>query len=199
MKFSKSEKLRKKMWEGQCSIGHKGEFDNGPILLQIVSLRNRKANLLGFDSFSDFALKNMMALNGDNALHFVDKLHDACYSKFCSENEDLRNYKVKITGNEKTEIFPWDRLYYSELLCKEKYDFDYEILRPYFPIEKVINGVFSITSSLFGIYFHQCDTFCRSSPSDPKIEGKIEVWNEDVKYFEVFDKKTKKTNWWILL
>lgn len=134
----------------------------------------------------------MMALNGDNALHFVDELHDACYSKFCSENEDLRNYKAKITGDEKTEIFPWDRLYYSELLCKEKYDFDYEILRPYFPIEKVINGVFSITSSLFGICFHQCDTFCRSSPSDPKIEGKIEVWNEDVKYFEVFDKKTKK-------
>lgn len=80
-----------------------------------------------------------MIMNGNNALHFVDDLHDKCLAKFIIENEYLCKYKARIVGDENTEIFPWERLYYSELLHKEKYDFDFEILRPYFSLERVIN------------------------------------------------------------
>lgn len=69
-----------------------------------------------------------MALNGENTLHFVDDLHGKVYSKFMIENEELIKYKRKIVSDENAEIFPWERLYYSELLCEEKNDFDYEIL-----------------------------------------------------------------------
>lgn len=116
-----------------------------------------------------------MALSGDIALHFVDELHDKCHSQFLSEKEDLRKYKAKIVGDEKTEILPWERLYYSELLRKEKYDFDDELLRPYFPVDKVMSGVFSIASTLYGMDVRPRETFCRSSPSKPSIEGKVEV------------------------
>lgn len=132
----------------------------------------------------------MMALNGENTLHFVDDLHGKVYSKFMIENEELIKYKRKIVSDENAEIFPWERLYYSELLCEEKNDFDYEILRQYFSIEKVLNGLFHITSSLFGVEYRECETFYRSSPSELSIVCKIEVGHEDVKYFEVFDKKT---------
>lgn len=131
-----------------------------------------------------------MALNGGNALHFVDEMHDKCKRQFLEESERLRQYKAKLVGDDKAEILPWERNYYQELLRKEKYDFDDESLRPYFPVDKVMKGVFSITSTLYGIDVREKETYYRESASDPIQEGKVEVWNKDVKYFEVFDKET---------
>ena len=190
MKYAKSESLRKKIWEGACGIGHSGKYDNSEILLKIASLRDRNAHLLGFNSFADLNLLRRMALNGGNALHFVDEMHDKCKRQFLEESERLRQYKAKLVGDDKAEILPWERNYYQELLRKEKYDFDDESLRPYFPVDKVMKGVFSITSTLYGIDVREKETYYRESASDPIQEGKVEVWNKDVKYFEVFDKET---------
>lgn len=190
MMYAKSENLRKKIYEGSCSIGHSSEFENNDILLRIVKLRDQEAKILGFRSFADLVLSRRMASNGSIALHFVDDLHNKVHNQFIEESDRLREYKAKITGDDKTEVFPWERLYYSELLRREKYDFDEESLRPYFPVDKVMHGVFTIASTLYGMEVKEKPTFYRQTVADSIDEGKVEVWHPDVKYYEVFDKKS---------
>lgn len=190
MKYAKNESLRKKIWEASCGIGHSGKYENSEILLKIASLRDQKAKILGFNSFADLSLTKRMAHNGDNALHFVGEMHLKCKRQFIEESERLREYKAKKVGDDKAEIMPWERNYYQEMLRQEKYDFDDESLRPYFPVDKVMKGVFTITSTLYGIDVREKETYYRESASEPIQEGKVEVWHKDVKYFEVFDKES---------
>ena len=204
MKYAKSDEIRKKLWEGACSLGYGGEFDNSELALKIIELRDRKAKLLGYKSFADYKTETQMTKTGDNALHFIEDLRDRSYSKFLQENEELKQFKIKCllkNGDvdvnseefkEKCQIYPWERLYYSELLRKEQYDFDEEELRPYFSVDAVMNAVFTITSILYGIKAVEKQTFYRNSPDDPIIEGAHEVYHPDVKYYEVYDKDTDK-------
>ena len=190
MKYAKNEALRKKLWEGKCTVGHSDKFNNEELVHKITELRDRKAKLLGFKSFSDLILKRRMAETGDNALKFVDDLSRKSFRQFREEAERVRQYKAKMVNDPNCEILPWEKIYYQELLRKEKYDFDDEVLRPYFPVDSVMKGIFSITSTLYGIDVREKQTFFRASPNDPVQEGKVEVWNPDVKFYEVFDKDT---------
>ncbi|OHT06626.1 Oligopeptidase A [Tritrichomonas foetus] len=190
MKYAKNEELRKKIWEGSCTIGKGGKFDNTELVHKILKLRNRKAQLLGFNSFADLTIKRRMAETGDKALSFVDDLHQKSYKQFLEECERIRQFKAKTVGDQNCEVLPWESSYYQEQLRQEQYNFDDECLRPYFAVDKVMRGVFSITSTLYGIDVHEKPTFYRANTSDPVPEGKIEVWHEDVKFYEVFDKET---------
>lgn len=192
LKYAKNDELRKKMWEGRNAIGHSGNFDNETLVGQILDLRNRKAQILGFKSFADLILTRRMAQNGDTALHFVDDLHQKCREQFFSEMEDLRKYKASKVQDENTVLLPWETHYYREMMRKEQYDFDEELLRPYFSVDSVMKGVFSITSILYGIDVIERETYYRASASEPIQEGKVEVWHPDVKYFEVFEKDTNE-------
>lgn len=198
LKYAKNEELRKKIWEGSTTIGHGGKHDNGNLILEILKLRNRKAELLGFKSYADLTLKNRMAGNGDTALNFEDDLHDKVQRQYLEERERLRQYKAKILNQtspeqlEKVEILPWEDRYYSELQRKELFDFDEESLRPYFSVDQVMNGVFRVTSTIYGIDVRQRNTYFRKTPEDPIVPDAIEVWHPDVKYYDVYDKETQK-------
>lgn len=191
LKYAKSEELRKKIWEASNAVASQGKYDNTNNIFEILKLRNEKAKILGYKSFADFVLSNRMAKNGDTAMKFVDGLHDKVEKQFKEEYESLIKYKSEKVGHEVKEVFPWERAYYSEMKRKELYDFDEESLKPYFNSDSVLEGLFKISSTLFGINIVERKTFC---PKDgEKVpEDCIEVWDQYVKFYDVYDKETNK-------
>lgn len=224
MKYARNESIRKRMWEGLCSIGKSGNHNNSELVYKILELRDRKAKLLGYKSFADFMTEKRMIKTGDNALNFIDELRDRCYEKYLEENKELRKFKTQFLRSQRkkqetnkdednenfndekeSEIFPWEHSYYSELLRQEKYDFNDELLRPYFSVSNVMKGVFAVTSTIYGIEVKERRTFYYPNESSSpvfndfsstdnnenfSVDDSIEVWNQDVKYYEVYDKES---------
>jgi oligopeptidase A len=141
-------------------------FDNRGLLSRILELRNEKALLLGFRNFADFALNDRMAHEGARALSFLRELEGKTRSHFERENRELRDFAQR-------ELAAWDISYYAERQRNALYDFDEEALRPYFPAERVVAGMFEIVERLYGI----------------KVAEKtgVPVWHPDVRYYEIFD------------
>ncbi len=143
-----------------------GEFDNRENIGRILSLRREKAQMLGYTHFADLVLEDRMAKSGAKAWEFVTELRRRTQAAFNWENEDL----FEFSGG---EIKPWDVGYRAEKLRKERYDFDEEHLRPYFPYEGVLHGLFEITQRLFGIRIE-------------RREG-VPVWDERVDSYNIVD------------
>ena len=169
-----SDSIRKKVWEGTCSIGASGDYDNSNLVWEILELRQKKAELLGKKNFADQVLQRRMAKSGATALAFVEDLHQRTKPFFDVETEELEKYKAQVDGGESSAMEPWEIAYWSEKRRKAEYDFDDEELRPYFSMEKVIDGMFSIATKIFGIRINQ-------------PENQPEVWHEDVKFYEIHD------------
>jgi len=166
--------LRKEVWEGSCGIGKGGETDNTELIWEILKLRQQKAEILGKGDFADQALQRRMAKNGATALAFVEDLFARTKLFFDKETAELEAYKAEKTGGETEPLEPWEFAYWAEKQRKELYDFDDEELRPYFPIDGVISGMFDIAAEAFGL----------------DIEEKPdagEVWHETVKFYEIRD------------
>ena len=169
-----SDSIRKKVWEGTCSIGASGDYDNSNLVWEILELRQKKAELLGKKNFADQVLQRRMAKSGATALAFVEDLHQRTKPFFDVETEELEKYKAQVDGGESSAMEPWEIAYWSEKRRKAEYDFDDEELRPYFSMEKVIDGMFSIATKIFGIRINQ-------------PENQPEVWHEEVKFYEIYD------------
>ena len=169
-----SDSIRKKVWEGTCSIGASGDYDNSNLVWEILELRQKKAELLGKKNFADQVLQRRMAKSGATALAFVEDLHQRTKPFFDVETEELEKYKAQVDGGESSAMEPWEIAYWSEKRRKAEYDFDDEELRPYFSMEKVIDGMFSIATKIFGIRINQ-------------PENQPEVWHEEVKFYEIHD------------
>ncbi len=169
-----SDSIRKKVWEGTCSIGASGDYDNSNLVWEILKLRQKKAELLGKKNFADQVLQRRMAKDGATALAFVEDLHQRTKPFFDVETEELEKYKSQVDGGESSAMEPWEIAYWSEKRRKAEYDFDDEELRPYFSMEKVIDGMFSIATKIFGIRINQ-------------PENQPEAWHEEVKFYEIHD------------
>ena len=169
-----SDSIRKKVWEGTCSIGASGDYDNSDLVWEILELRQKKAELLGKKDFADQVLQRRMAKDGATALAFVEDLHQRTKPFFDVETQELQRYKAQVEGGESSAMEAWEIAYWSEKRRKAEYDFDDEELRPYFSMEKVIDGMFSIATKIFGIRINQ-------------PENQPEVWHEEVKFYEIHD------------
>ncbi len=176
MQYAESDDLRKEFWEAGNAIAREGKFDNTQLLREILALRDEEAKLLGFENFADYVTSRRMAKSGANALRFVENMHERIANAFKNENTELEKFAQEMgetTVKKFGKIAPWARGYVAEKMRKEKYDFDEELLRPYFPVNKVIAGAFEIVSRLYGI--------------EIKEKTGVPVWHEDVKVYEVFD------------
>ena len=172
MQYAESDALRKKIWEGGCAVGFGGDHDNSDLVWSIIKLRQEKADLLGHTNFADQVLERRMAKSGKGALDFTNDLHAKITDRFQKETVELQNYKAEKTGAEAGPLEPWEVGYWTEKQRKELYSFDDEALRPYFPVDQVMDGLFSLTSKIFGI----------------KISSKdAEAWHPEVKYYEIHD------------
>lgn len=143
--------IRETLWRAYNTRASQGERDNRPLIRRIVELRREKATLLGYADFADFVLEERMAKKGGDAQAFVRDLTERTRPFFEKENAELREFRRELEGPTAPEIQPWDAGYYAEKLRKARFDFDDEELRPYFPVDRVLGGLFTVVERLYGV------------------------------------------------
>jgi len=159
--------IRRQVYEAYVNRASEGQHDNRPIIQRILELRREKANLLRYRDFADLVLEDRMAHKGERAQEFLADLKHKTEAHFESENRELAAFAGK------GELEPWDIAYYAEKQRAALYDFDEEALRPYFPLDSVVRGMFEIVGRLYGIRVLE-------KPGAP-------VWDPAVKYYEIHD------------
>lgn len=171
--YADSRELREKIWRAFSSRAYGDSFDNCATILKIVSLRDQRAKLLGYKNHADYVLQRRMAKAPETVLSFLNGLLKAYKPAAEQDLKALRAYAKESHGQD--DIKPWDVAYYSEKMKHAHFDFSSEDLRPYFPLEQVLSGVFDHFTRLFGLTF-------KHAPALP-------VWHGDVKAYEVFDER----------
>lgn len=176
LQYADNDALRQTLWEAANAVGREAPHANTAIVPQILKLRHEKAQLLGAQHFPDQVLARRMARTGENALRFIDDMHARIEKAFRRECAELETFKAELTGEPRTPLEPWEVAYWAEKLRRERTDFDAESLRPYFEINRTIEGLFSIAQTLFGI---------RITPN-----ASAETWHPDVRAYDVADATT---------
>lgn len=176
MQYAENDALRREFWEASNAVASDGDFDNTPLVREILALRDEKAKLLGFAHFADYTTARRMAKSGDNARRFVENLRSRVDAFFKKETDDLaafaRGHGDPVAA-ETGKLAPWAVGFWAEKLRRERYDFDTEILRPYFEVNAVIAGAFAIAEKLFGVRIAE--------------KTDVPVWHPEVKTYEIFD------------
>jgi oligopeptidase A len=165
--------IRERVYRAYNARATAGTIDNRPLLDRILELRKEQAQLLGFKDFADFVLHDRMAKEGARARAFVEDLTEKTKVAFARENEALTAFRKKIEGDEANAIEPWDVAFYAEKERRALYDFDEEELRPYFAVDRVLEGLFRTAERLYGI---------RIEPTSA-----LPTWNPAVRAFDIFD------------
>ncbi|TVR49551.1 MAG: M3 family peptidase [Puniceicoccaceae bacterium] len=173
MSYAEDEALRKEVWEAASSLGRKEPFDNAPLIRSILKLRAEQAALLGRESFADLVLERRMAKNGADALEFVEDLQQRIAAPFAEEAAALEEFRARHTGEERRRLEPWEIAYWAEKLRREQYSFDQEEVRPYFPLGRVMEGMFALTERLFGVRV--------------RARNGAETWHEEVSVYDLED------------
>lgn len=170
--YVENRELRKEI---SIAYGKKGfqnnTYNNLEIVKRIVELRHKRANLLGYESHSHFVLEERMAQNPEKVLSFLNDLLEKAKPAAQKEFEQLTAFAKEVDGIDQLE--KWDGPYYSEKLKQKLYQLDDELLKPYFKLENVLHGAFTIAEKLFGITF--------------KEVFDIDKYHEEVQTFEVLD------------
>ncbi|MFK5958447.1 MAG: M3 family metallopeptidase [Lutibacter sp.] len=171
MTYAANRKLRKKM---AVAFGKKAfqnnENDNQQIILDLVKLRYKRAQLLGYNSHSHFILEERMAESPENVANFLNDLLEKAKPAAQKEFDNLSNFAKKDDIN---QLEKWDSAYYSEKLKKNLFDLEEEQLKPYFKLENVIEGVFLVSNKLYDLNFEEIHT--------------IDTYHQDVKTYKVTD------------
>src|SRR6267143_2564882 len=149
---AKSEATRRKLYVIHDSLARD---TNVSVLNQMLALRNKIALLLGYKSWDDFQTEIKMAKSGTGAKSYIDRLISGIQPKFDAEVSAMQKLKVADTNDPNTKIDVWDWRYYDNQLKKQKYAVDKEALRNYFPFQKVLDGMFAIYQSIFGLKFEK--------------------------------------------
>ena len=170
MKYSANRELRRQVWTAYNSRAIGGENDNTEIVKQIVDLRIKIANILGYETYADYALEERMAKNRTTVNEFIKNLLEPSLKYARKDVADVLAY-AKKNGFEGKELMPWDFSFWSERYQEAEYSLNAEELKPYFQIESCIDAVFGLANRLYGINFKELDN--------------VPVYHEDVKVYEV--------------
>lgn len=186
LEYADDATLREEVWRGSITVGHAGDYDNTGLVWRILALRHERAELLGHVHFADQVLEERMAGSGEAALKFVEDLAGRTSPYFQRDIEELTSFRRRHEPDWDGLFRPWDVAYWSEKLRKESYHFDEEELRPYFAIEKVIEGMFRLTEQVFGFRVEERATAYAPPGGTPEGEG-VEVWHPEVRFYDLFD------------
>jgi len=189
LQHAEDDSLRREVWEASNQVGLGGDFDNTALVWKILELRKEKAAILGFDHFADLTLLRRMARDGATALRFVEDMHARVRPAFLAEYRQLCQYKAAKTGLPEDLLEPWEIAYWAERQRQENYDLDDEVLRPYFPVDGVMAGMFEIASRLFAITILPKETAFLTNGETAGGEV-VEVWHPDVSFYEIHDSET---------
>ncbi len=173
MTYADDRSLRQQMYMARntmCNAG--GEHDNKAIVARIVNIRREIAQLLGYECYADYALEKRMAQRKDEVYKLINNLLEAYTPTAHQEVDEVCALAQRLEGSD-FEVQPWDWAYYSHKLKLERFNLDAEMLRPYFQLEKVKEGVFGLATRLYGITFHRNE--------------EIPVYHPDVEAYDVLD------------
>jgi len=172
LKYSEKRDLRKQIWTAYNTRAIGGEFDNTEIVRKIVDLRIKIANILGYETYADYALETRMAKDRKTVTEFIMNLLEPSLPYAKKDVADVFAY-AKKNGFEGDRLESWDFSYWSEKYQQAEYSLSAEELKPYFQLESCIDAVFGLASRLYGISFQELDN--------------VPVYHEDVKVYEVKD------------
>ncbi len=194
LKFLENEELRKEIWTATDTLCIGGEFDNSGNMLRILELRQREAEILGEKNFTDLLLKRRMAKNGENALAFVRKLYAQTKVAFDREYAELKAFrKVNDPAYDGSDFHPWDISFWTEKMRRANYNFDSDAVKPYFPENEVMAGMFELTERLYNVKIvEEKSVFIEPGSGKKAPEGVFEVWHPQVKFYSLYDKATDK-------
>jgi len=187
MTYADKRELRKQMYQAYATRASDqgpdaGKWDNSEIMQNIVKLRREKAQLLGFSSYAEYSLQTKMAEAVPEVEDFLLDLSKRSHPAAEKEWQALQQFSHQSGGPETLEA--WDAGYYSEKLKQQLFDFSDESLRPYFPLNKVLQGLFEVVHRLFGI---------RVVPAEAP-----QLWHPDVQFFEIRDQDNARRGWFYL-
>jgi oligopeptidase A len=166
--------VRRQMYRAYTTRASGGPYDNRALLGRILELRRAKAQLLGFRHFADLVLHDRMAHSGEHAEEFLKDLQGKTETHFERENRELVEFRRSLEGPQAPELQAWDVAYYAEKQRAALYDFDEEELRPYFPLERVVGGLFETVERLYGIRVAE--------------QSGVPAWDPQVRYYAVSDR-----------
>ena len=177
MTYSENAQLREDMYTAFTTRASEqgpnaGEFDNSALIEEIMALRHEVSQLLGFESYAHKSIATKMASSTDQVIAFLTQLAEKSVPQAKKEVAELRDFAKTEFGVD--ELNPWDYTFYAEKLKQAKYSISDEQLRPYFPADKVLSGLFTTVKKLFGITVQPHN-------------NSVDTWHKDVQYFDIFD------------
>ena len=171
LQYADNRNRRKELYTAWMNRGKTEAFNTTPVINEILVLRDKKAKLLGYNNFAEYAISKNMAKTPDNVYSLLMGLWEPALEK--SKQEALELQKIMNQGGVKGDLQTWDWWYYTEKLRKEKYDLDENELRPYFSLEQTKKGAFELASRLYGLKFVK--------------KPDIPVYHEDVEVYEILE------------
>lgn len=172
MQHSRNSEQRRQAYHAMMTRAAEGEFDNSPLIDEILELRREEANILGFDTYAELSLSNKMAPDVDAVRKMAEELATAAMPFSRQDHHDLEEIAAQM--NHQGELQHWDIAFYSERLREKKFDYTDEQLRPYFPLPRVLDGLFGLAQRLFSIKITQSNQA-------------FSKWNDDIMFFDVLD------------
>ncbi len=172
MKYAQNEARRKELYMAYATRGIGGEFDNTQVVKDIVGLRIKIANILGYDTYADYALEDRMANDKDLVIDFLADLTKKSIAPAKKDVNEVYAY-AKKNGFEGKQLMPWDFTYWSERYQEAEYSLNTEELKPYLSLDNCINAVFDLANRLYGVNISQVDN--------------VPVYHPDVKVYDISD------------
>ena len=178
MSYAENRELREEVYTAFATRAsdqgpNANEFDNSEIIEQILALRYELANLLDFNDFGEYSLATKMAEKPSQVIDFLNELAEKSTKQAEQERDQVFAFAKKKDGLDKLQA--WDLSYYAELLKQQRYNISDEELRPYFPENKVVTGLFDVVNRLFGLNI--------------KESKEVDVWHKDVRFFEIYNRQ----------
>jgi oligopeptidase A len=175
MSHCKNESLRKQLYFTYIQKASSGDHNNIPLIKEIINNKQKMVNMLGFTNYVEFSLEGKMASSKQEIEDLLNNLHSKAKSLATKELEDIIQFKKEKTNSDK--LNPWDITYYSEKMKEEKLGYKEEELKPYFPLDGVLIGLFTLAKKLFNIDISEVNV----------STDNIHIWDDDVKYFRIYD------------
>ncbi len=191
--YADNDTLRERVWLAYNRLCADGPHSNSAITADILRKRDALAKLLGKTDYAACKTERRMVRSGENAVRFIEKMRAKLAPAFATEVRDLQAFKAAQTGQPAEPLQPWETSYWAERQRKACFDFDEEALRPYFPIDAVINGLFQLAEKIFQLSIREVPAICRigDKASAGADDNAAEVWHPSVRYYTLHDDQGK--------
>lgn len=196
LQYADNRQMREKMYKGYTTQASSGEYNNYPVIAEIVKLRGQKAKLLGFNTFADYMTDAVMAKTVGNAEDLLMQIWEPAIARVKEEVAEMQQLSNK-EGNTFT-IQPWDYYYYAEKVRKAKFDLDEDVVSQYFHIDNVRKGIFEMARRLYGVTFTEIPDAPKYDPEVTVYEVKDEKGNHVAVFMtDYFTRPSKRQGAWM--